>query len=60
MGIIHVYSMKGLYWLRIFAKFPSLLDLPRNRLDEVFIKFLTLEGAVTVKSAAITTWRLKQ
>ena len=35
------------------------LDLPSNRLDELFIKFWTLEGAVTGKGAAITIWRLK-
>ena len=36
-----------------------LIDLPLNRLDELFIKFWTLEGAVTVQGAAITIWRLK-
>ena len=37
--------------------FRSLLDLPSNRLDELFIKFWTLEDAVTAKGAAIKIWR---
>ena len=35
----------------------KLLDLPSNRLDELFIKYWTLEGAVNVQGAAITIWR---
>ena len=36
-----------------------LLDLPSNRLEELFIKFWTPEGMVTWKGAAITIWPLK-
>ena len=34
-----------------------LLDLPSNRLNELFIKFWTLEDAIIAKIAAITIWR---
>mgnify|MGYP003690247307 CR=1 FL=1 len=40
----------------------SIIKTPRltiDRLDELFIKFWTLEGAVTERGAAITIWRLK-
>ena len=40
----------------------SIIKTPRlniDRLDELFIKFWTLDGAVTERGAAITIWRLK-
>ena len=40
----------------------SIIKTPRltiDRLDKVFIKFWTLEGAVTERFAAITIWCLK-
>ena len=44
--------------LGIFIKSRSsrLLNLPLNRLDELFIKLWMLEGAVTEKEASITIW----
>ena len=42
--------------LDIYIKTPRLTI---DRLDELFIKFWTLEGAVTERGAAITIWRLK-
>ena len=44
------------------AYLVSIIKTPRltiDRLDELFIKFWTLEGAVTERGAAITIWRLK-
>ena len=41
-------------------KVPKLTPrLTIDRLDELFIKFWTLEGALTERGAAITIWRLK-
>ena len=41
----------------------SIIKCPRStteyRLDELFIKFWTLDGAETAKGAAITIWLLK-
>ena len=44
------------------SKLVLIIKTPRltiDCLDEVFIKFWTLEGAITERGAAITIWRLK-